>query len=91
MAQTLYFPNTYQQNDFIGPVDSWDFRLISGAPQKRKEYLTLIKPFDPYVWAFLLASVVAITIVLIKANKLFETWAGVSSNESTFQSKILGY
>ena len=91
MTHTLYHPNTYRQNDFIGPVGSWDFRFISGAPQKRQAYLTLIKPFDTYIWAFLLASVVAVTITLIIANKMFETWADVSLNETTFQSKIMCY
>ena len=87
MAPTLYHPNTYLRSDFIGPVGSFDFHFISGAPQERKKHLTLIKPFDLYVWAFLLASLVVVSMALIFANKMFATWAKISLNETAFQSK----
>ena len=76
--------------DFIGPLDAYDYLFISGAPQQIKEdYLSIINVFDPYVWAFLLASLLATTIALISINKIQEKWSNGSTKETACQSTNL--
>ena len=72
------------RNDFIGPIGSYDFHFVSAAPLERKEYLTLVRPFDSYTWALLAASVVGVSMSLILIDKMH---ASLSTETSTiFQS-----
>ena len=70
MVHVFYHPTTYIGNDFIGPVTTYDFPFISGAPLTKNNYLTLFRPYDSYVWGFLIASVVTISLSLILINKI---------------------
>ena len=74
------------KNDFIGPVGTYDFHFISGAPQERDNFKTLILPFDEYIWAFLVMSVVLVSITLIFINKIYATFSKESSKESMLES-----
>ena len=86
MVNIAYSPNLIKA-DLIGPIRHWDFYFLTGAPQPTKDYLTLIKPFEPIVWAFVLASVVAVSIALISINKTYATWSNKPLKESAFQSR----
>ena len=77
----------YIKNDFVGPVGSFDIHFWSGAPLEIKDYLTIFKPFDPYVWGFLIASLMAVSAALIFINKMHATWSQEFIKESPFQSK----
>lgn len=70
------------KSDLIGPVGAEEFHLISGAPQEIPKYLQSINCFDPYVWAFSLASLGAVTITLIIIDKVHATWSGTSSKDT---------
>ena len=86
MIQRYMRPNDAIKNDFIGPIGFYEFIFLSGAPPLRKDYLTLIKPFEPVVWAFILASLVAVSISLMVINKMHSIWSSESIKESPFQS-----
>ena len=86
MVNLAYSPHLVKA-DLIGPIRHWDFYFLTGAPQPTKDYLTLIKPFEPIVWAFVLASVVAVSIALISINKMYSTWSNKPLKESAFQSR----
>ena len=73
-------------NDFIGPVGRYDFHFLQGAPKVRSSYSTLIRPFDKYVWYFLLASVVAISFALIFINRVYSKLTKEIMKETPFQS-----
>ena len=88
MIKSSYNSMKYRKNDFIGgTVSSYEYHFISGAPPKTKDYLTLIKPFQPHVWGFTLASVVAVFIALIFINKMHAIWSDLPLNESPYESK----
>ena len=86
MVKVYYLTYLALKNDYIGQIGSLDFHFLTGAPPKTKDYLTVIKPFDPHVWAFILASSVAVSIALIFINHMHATWSNKASNESAFQS-----
>ena len=86
MVNLAYSPNLIKA-DLIGPIRHWDFYFLTGAPPPTKDYLTLIKPFEPIVWAFVLASVVAVSFALISINKMYATWSNKPLKESAFQSR----
>ena len=86
LVTTLYASNTYLGNDFIGPVTSYDFHFMSGAPLTRNNFFTLFRPFDPYVWGFLLASVVVVSVSLIYINKVYNALSSESVKETPLQS-----
>ena len=73
-------------NDFIGPVGRYDFHFLQGAPKVTSSYSTLIRPFDKYVWYFLLASVVAISFALIFINRVYSKLTKELMKETPFQS-----
>ena len=86
MVTTLYASNTYLGNDFIGPVTSHDFHFLSGAPHTRNNFSTIFKPFDPYVWGFLLTSIVVVSVSLIYINKVYNSLSSESVKETPLQS-----
>ena len=86
MVLIFYDSNTYLGNDFIGPVSSYEFHFLSGAPHTRNNFLTIIRPFDPYVWGFLLASVVVVSVSLIYINKVYNAMSSESVKETPVQS-----
>ena len=88
MVTRYYNQRLYVKNDFIGgTVASYEEHFLTGAPPQSKNYLTLMKPFEPHVWVFILASALATSIALIFINKMHATWSNEPLNESAFQSK----
>ena len=61
--------------------------FISGAPKERKGYLALIAVFDSLTWAWLLVSLVSVSIALVIINKIHGSWSNISSNETAYQSR----
>ena len=86
MVQIFYNPVTFNGNDLIGPVGKYEFPFISGAPLTKNSFLTLFRPYDSYVWGFLIASVVAISLSLILINKILNRFSDVPIKESALQS-----
>ena len=76
--------------EFVGPLGRpYEYRFISGSPKEIQNYLTLIKPFDEYSWAFIAASVISITISLVCIDTAFATWTKTSKRGILHQSIIL--
>ena len=89
ITRASYLPRYFIHNDFIGPLDTFDFHFISAAPQEISGYLALIKIFDPTTWAFVFASGVAVAIVLVTTTKMQETWLNTASKESVYEGTML--
>ena len=87
MVRLAYARHRYLQNDFIGPVGSYDLHLISGPPPERSEYLTLTKPFDSFTWIFTMISLVSVSIALIIIEKLHATRSKESGDDTVFHCK----
>ena len=79
----------YLKTDFIGPLTTYNIHFMSGAPNKLQDNLTIFRPFDCHVWAFLIASLMAVTAALIFINKMHATLykEPVQAQGSAFQSK----
>ena len=67
-------------------MGQYDIYLLSGTPLPTKNYLTIFKPFDTYVWVFLIASLMAISGALILINKINSMWSKDAAKDSAFQS-----
>ena len=61
-------------NDFIGPVGTYDFRFLTGAPKRRSNLLSIINPFNYSVWAWTCGSTVAVTIALLTINVVYAVY-----------------
>ena len=83
LARWNYGPNEFARSDFIGPLDTYDYHFISAAPRRISGWLFLITVFDPPTWAFLFASVVAVSIALISINR----YSIMSPKETAYESK----
>ena len=83
----LYTSQEFAKNDFIGPIGSYNFHFVSGAPPIRNKYITLIIPFDSYTWAFIITSLVGVTVSLLIMDKLQSSWTSQSSNDIVFKCK----
>ena len=86
LTRGLYRQRISEYNDFLGPVGTYNFRFLSATPKKIHNYLTLVNPFDGYVWAFLIASVLAITITLIIIDTAYTSWTSSSKKDIIHQS-----
>lgn len=86
MVHLIYLSETYMHSDFIGPLIAYDSHFLTGAPHPRNNMLTLIRPFDPYVWGCLIASVVAVSISLVFINKIHNKISKKQIQETPFQS-----
>ena len=78
----FFYDSQYNlKNDFVGPTGAYEIHLLSGPPHETPKYHTLISPFDPYVWAFTLTSIGAVTISLIIIDHIQATWSGGSTKD----------
>ena len=91
LTQSIYRQGVAEYNDFLGPVGTYNFRFLSATPKKIQNYLTLINPFDGYIWAFLLASVLAVTITLIIIDTVYTSWTTASKKDIIYQSTYKMY
>ena len=85
LTRSVYGATVY--NDYLRPVGAYNFRFLSATPEEIQNYLTLITPFDGYIWAFLLASVVAVTITLIIIDTVYASYTNTSKKDIIHQSK----
>ena len=65
--------DTFQLNDFTASVGAYEHHFLSGSPEEKNDWRTILNPFDKYVWAFLLVSIVTATTIMILVNKIQET------------------
>lgn len=86
MLRIAYLSSVYHKNDFIGPAGSYEFSFVSGAPPTRNDNFSLFWPFDQYVWGFLIASAVAVSIALICINKIHATLSNEQPRDTPFKS-----
>ena len=91
LIQSVYRQGVAEYNDFLGPVGTHNFKFVSATPKKIQNYLTLINPFDGYIWAFLFASVLAVTITLIIIDTVYRSWTTASKKDIIYQSKYKMY
>ena len=79
---------SYKYIDYLSYISSWEIYPMSGRLQEIPNFLTVTNPFDKYVWIWLLASVVALTLTLIMIEKLFVTRMGIPEKDIINRSKI---
>ena len=87
LVRGLYREGIALKNDYIGPTGAVNLRFLSSTPQQIPNYLTLINPYDGYIWAFLLASVVAVIFSLIIIDTNYADWTKTSKKDIIYQSK----
>ena len=87
MIRAIYRYDVSRLNNYLGYVGSYDFQFMSAPPKEIQNYLTLINPLDGYTWAFLLASVVSVTITLIMIDAKYANWFDASRNDIIHQGK----
>ena len=85
--RTTYTLENFNQSDFLGPVGSYEFHVMTGAPQERNDFLKIIRPFDNYSWACILVSLVLVYLSLVLTNKVYAaTWSSSDMQETPYQS-----
>ena len=87
LVRSIYREGIALKNDYIGPTGTVNFKFLSSAPQQIQNYLTIVNPFDGFVWAFLLASVLAIILSLIIIDTNYAEWTKTSKSDIIYQSK----
>ena len=80
------YPLKNVKNELLGTIGSYDIHFLSGAPRTVNDYLTIIRPFEPAVWAFVVPSFVVVSMSLIFIDKLCSRITHESKTISTFQS-----
>lgn len=72
----------------MGPVGSYDFHVLYGAPNQINDLLKLVKPFNNEIWVFLMVSLVTVCISLILINKTYAIISRSPNTETTYQSVL---
>ena len=76
LNRDLYRPYINAQNDFLGPVGSYDFHTLSTPPEKTLDYATVIRPFDMKIWIAMAVSLVIVMITFIMIETVSSTMHG---------------
>ena len=91
LVRSIYREGIALKNDYIGPTGAINLRFLSSSPQQIPNYLTLVNPYDGFVWAFLLASVVAVIFSLILIDTSYADWTNASKKDIIYQSRSSEY
>ena len=86
-VRTIYNSDGFLENDFMGPVGSYEIHVTYGAPKEINYYLKLVRPFSNQIWACFFVSLVTIYLSLILTNKIYAAWTNSTMNETPYQSK----
>ena len=77
------------KNNYLRSVGRYDFQFVTAPLKQIQNHLTLINTLDGYVWAFLLASIVAVFFTLIIIDTNYANWFGTSTKDIIHQSKYM--
>ena len=87
LVRGLYRKGIAWKNEYIGPIGAVNLQFLSSAPQQIPNYLTLVNPYDGYVWTFLLASFMAVIFSLIIIDTNYAEWTKTSKKDIIYQSR----
>ena len=76
----------YRRVDYLSHLGNWGIYPISGRAKKVPNYLTLIKPFDKYTWAWVAAAVTAIAAAFACIDYLYAFWKNLNTRNIFFKS-----
>lgn len=79
---------SYKYIDYLSYISSWEIYPLSGRLQEIPNFLTVTNPFDKYVWIWLMASVIALTVTLIIIEKLYAIRMKIPAKDIINRSKI---
>ena len=85
LTREQYMHTIYRQNDFLFNIGSYDFIIASAIPEKTLDFATMLRPYDVYIWIFIIISVLAVTATMMVIEKTSCTWLGDSSTSSIHQ------
>ena len=88
LMRTPYAKGDYPDREFMRPIGETSFHFLARAPQPTQNYLTIISPFDNYVWYILAASVVSISLTLLIVDISYAKWTNTSMRGVLHQSKL---
>ena len=63
-----------------------DIYALSANLKEIQNYKTLIKPLDKYVWGFLAASVLSITLAIILIDQRYTSWRNLATKNIAYHS-----
>ena len=72
--------------EFMRPIGKMSFHFLARSPRLIQNYLTLISPYDIYVWYLLASSVVAISGSLIVVDIVYAKLTKTSTKGVFMQS-----
>ena len=79
---------SYKYIDYLSYISSWEIYPMSGRLQEIPNFLTVTNPFDKYVWIWLIGSVVALSVTLIKIETFYTTRMKIPAKDIINRSKI---
>ena len=77
--------DTYRLNDFLFHIGNYHYRIISAIPEKALTYTTMLKPFDIYIWVFIVVSVLSVLLIMMAIEETWGTWMGTTGKTSIHQ------
>ena len=84
--RTHYQKLQFADREFMRPIGKMSFHFLARSPQPTQNYLTLISPYDNYVWYLLGSSVVAISVSLTAVDIVYAKFTKTSTKGVLIQS-----
>ena len=69
-SRRIYSTAVSLQNDYLVPIGTYEFHIISSVPGTTLNYASIIQPFDVTGWALIAASAISILAMLIVISKV---------------------
>ena len=80
----------YENNrvEYLGQLGSMNIYPLSRDLKQKQNYLTLIEPFDKYIWMFLAVSVLSVTLAIVMIDKCYLSWRNLVTEDVVYHSRI---
>ena len=72
-SRRIYSTAVSLQNDYLVPIGTYEFHIISSVPGTTLNYASIIQPFDVTGWALIATAVISVLALLIVINEVTVT------------------
>lgn len=91
IGQTFYTEYRFKLVDFLPHMSATAMFAASQKPKEIVSYLTIITPFDKYVWLFMMGCICAQFLLLVQMQHLYSYMTGTKVPKDFIYEGILKY
>ena len=86
LARQQYRTDIYLLNDFLFHIGSYAIHIVQAIPNKKLSYAMILRPFDGYIWVYIVISAWVIMIAFVVIEMVSTQWTKLPQKDLAYLS-----